>query len=707
MQSELILNPETQLVTVDDPSPTVSVLWDRAVQLAVINTAPGPTVASRAYGVVHTAMFDAWAAYDETAIATQLGDDLQRPADENTDGNKTEAMSYAAYRVLTELFPTQTAVFDEVMAELGFDPANASTDTTTPAGIGNVSAEALMEFRRVDGSNQLGGFADTTGYVPVNTSDNIVDIERWTSERVPIDSPDARLQNFLTPQWGDVEPFGIGTGDALRPPAPQPFLLVDDATVDLAAKTITLADGSVLDISPDLVGTIINPEFIAQAEDVVDISANLNDEQKLVAEFWEDGGGTSFPPGTWMTFGQFVSARDDNSLDADAKLFLSLGNAVFDAGIATWEAKVFYDYVRPVRAIRSLGELGLIGEFNDELGGFAIEAWAGPEQGTQTILATTFTTYQTPGSDPSPPFAEYTSGHSAFSASGATILELLSGSDTFGGDITFAPGESRFEPGFTPQSETTLAWETFADAADEAGISRLYGGIHFDEGDLNGRSLGQEVGASVFETAQFFINGGEEQDFFIGTRDDDRFKGTESDEQIYGRSGDDLLRGNLGDDNIFGGDGDDRISGDLSSRRRQGGDDTVDGGAGDDVIRGNDGDDVLFGGAGADFIQGERGDDLLHGGEGDDVLKGDISRRGTGKDTFVLAIGEGTDTILDFRVGIDFFGLFDGLSFEQLVITQQSRKTTLIEAGDETLAILRNVNADALIASSDTTFTVV
>ena len=706
-QPELILNPETQLVTVDDSSPTVSVLWDRAVQLAVINTAPGPTVASRAYGIVHTAMFDAWAAYDETAIATQLGDDLQRPAVENTDANKTEAMSFAAYRVLTELFPSEVAVFDELMMDLGFDPSNLTTDTTTAAGIGNVSAEALMAFRREDGSNQLGNYVDTTDYTPVNTSDNIVDIERWTSERVPIDSPDARLQQFLTPQWGDVEPFGIDTGDSLRPPAPQPFLLVDDVTADLEAQTITLADGAVVDITPDLVGTVINPEFISQAEEVVDFSANLTDEQKLIAEFWEDGGGTSFPPGTWMTFGQFVSAREDNSLDEDAKLFFGLGNAVFDAGVATWEAKVFYDYVRPVRAIRSLGELGLIGEFNADLGGFAIDAWAGPEQGTQTILATDFTTYQTPGSDPSPPFAEYTSGHSAFSAAGATILELFSGSDAFGADITFASGESRFEPDFTPQAETTLVWETFADAADEAGLSRLYGGIHFEEGDINGRILGQEVGAAVFETAQFFINGGEDQDFFIGTRERDHFVGTEADETIYGRSGDDRLRGNLGDDQIFGGDGNERLWGDLSSRDKEGGNDTIYGGAGDDLIRGNGGNDWLFGNEGDDHLRGDEGDDLLRGGAGNDRLRGDFSRNSDGEDTFVLAIGEGTDTIEDFGIGEDFIGLADGLLFEQLVITQQSRRRTLIEVGDETLAILKNVNADALIASADTAFTVV
>ena len=114
----LTLDPETQLVTVDDSSPSISVLWDQAVQQAVINTSPGPTIASRAYAIVHTATYDAWSAYDPLAVGTQLEDDLQRPLSENTNANKTEAMSFAAYRVLSELFPTETDLFNELMAEL-------------------------------------------------------------------------------------------------------------------------------------------------------------------------------------------------------------------------------------------------------------------------------------------------------------------------------------------------------------------------------------------------------------------------------------------------------------------------------------------------------------------------------------------------------------------------------------------------------------
>ena len=507
---DLQVNPNTQLVTVNDASPTVSVMWDKVVQKAVINTSPGPTIASRAYAMMHTAMFNAWSAYDPKAISTQLDDILQRPTSEITEANKSEAMSYAAYRVLTDLFPNQTHIFNELMGELGLNPNNHTTDIATSAGIGNLMAAQLLEFRRQDGSNQLGNYLDITNYQPVNAVGETTQIDRWTPELVPIDAEpgqEIRVQQFLTPQWGDVTPFALESGEQFRPEAPEPFLLVD-AAVDLENKTITLKDASVLDIDKSLIGTIINPEFIAQAQEVVNISANLTDEQKLIAEFWEDAGETSFPPGTWMSFGQFVSARDNNTLDEDAQLFFGLSNAVFDAGIATWESKTFYDYTRPIRAIRELGELGLIGEFNQELDGFAIKGWT-PGEGIQTILATDFLTYQTPGGDASPPFAEYTSGHSSFSAAGAEILELFTGSDEFGASVSFQPGESRFEPGQTPSETVTLEWDTFSEAADEAGISRLYGGIHFTDGDINGRSLGEKVGQAVWEKTQFLINGGD------------------------------------------------------------------------------------------------------------------------------------------------------------------------------------------------------
>lgn len=694
---ELNLDPDTQLVTVDDPTPSISVLWDRAVQQAVINTDPGPTIASRAYAMVHTAIFDAWAAYDPTAIATQLGDDLQRPDSEITEANKEEAMSFAAYRILTELFPDQVDIFNELMAQLGFDPNNATTDTTTAAGIGNISAEALMEFRLEDGSNQAGddpngtlgvSYSDISDYEPVNPPGDPIDIERWTPELVPMDAvpgEESIIQNFLTPHWGNVTPFALESGDQFRPEAPKPFLLVEGA-VNLEEQTITLEKtGEVLPITRELIGNVINPEFIEQTEKIVDVSANLTDEQKLIAEFWEDPSGTSFPPGTWMTFGQFVSARDENTLDEDAQLFFTLGNAVFDAGIATWEAKTFYDYVRPVRAVRELGELGLIGEFDPDLGGFAIDAWAGYGEETQTILATDFLTYQTPGSHPSPPFAEYTSGHSAFSAAGAEILQLFTGSNEFGGSVTFEPGESRFEHGVTPHETVTLAWDTFTEAADEAGISRIYGGIHFDDGDLNGRQLGREVGQTVWEQAEFFIQGGEEAEpeiahlTIFGTTEDDIFDAADSSDEFNGNE-------NL----VFAGAGNDLV----------------------DASQAIIGKNRIYGGTGSDELLAGT-DDRLYGGEGDDVFfvtdgGNNLLTGGEGFDIFWLATGEfvtEANTITDFDLDEDIIG-FAGLgiaSTEELAFTQIGNDTA-IAFSDLDLAVLQNTQASDLQANATFVF---
>ena len=254
-----------------------------------------------------------------------------------------------------------------------------------------------------------------------------------------------------------------------------------------------------------------------------------------------------------MTFGQYISARDNHTLDDNAQMFFALGNAELDAGIAAWDAKVAYDYARPVSVVRELGKLGLIGEYSDELGGYAIEAFSDYGEGTQTILASDFITYQTPESDFSPPFAEYVSGHSTFSTAGAEILRQFTGSDEFGASVTFTPGTSRFESELTPEENVTLTWDTFSDAADESGISRLYGGIHFVEGDLNGRALGREVGNAVYAKTQFYINGGDEvstRGLISEDQDQSVFLGCHNQDYLCGTNDDDLLGDNSNIDRL-------------------------------------------------------------------------------------------------------------------------------------------------------------
>ena len=173
-------------------------------------------------------------------------------------------------------------------------------------------------------------------------------------------------------------------------------------------------------------------------------------------------------------------------------------------------------------------------------------------------------------------------------------------------------------------------------------------------------------------------------------------------EVIYALGGDDTVAGGDGDDVIFGGAGDDTLRGDRNNNKPDGtagGDDIIYGGAGDDRIGGKSGNDSLYGDDGADRIWGDDGDDLLWGGAGDDILTGDDASGGSGSDTFVLAFEAGTDTITDFEVGTDFIGLFGTLSFGQLSVSQDEQDA-LIEFGGDTLAILLDVEADALTESS-------
>jgi hypothetical protein len=462
--------PVLRLNAVESPSDEVNdvLRWNQTALEAVSNGTLGPPMVARALKIVHTAMYDAWAAYDDAAVGTRLGGTLRRPLSERTDANRVEAISYAAYRALVDLYPTQRARFDARMAALGFDPANTTVDVTTPAGIGNVAAAALLAFRHNDGSNQHGTlgptglpYSDYTGFVPVNSPDAVTDANRWQPLRHPNRAGNGIVdQVCLGAHWNRVIPFALASADQFRPPPP-----------------VVLPHG----------------RYRQQVEELIRLSASLGDREKVIAEYWADGPMTVLPPGHFNLFAQFVSLRDGHTLDQDVQLFFILTNAVFDAGIAAWDAKIHYDYVRPITAIRELKR------------GRKIRAWAGPGLGVRVIDGEAWRPYQ-PDWFPTPPFAEYVSGHSSFSAAGAEILKRFTGSDTFGGSITITEADLGVEPG-VPARPVTLSWPTFSAAADEAGLSRRYGGIHFEDGDLEGRRLGRAVAAVVWEKALGYIHG--------------------------------------------------------------------------------------------------------------------------------------------------------------------------------------------------------
>lgn len=454
--------------------------WNNALLQGVRDSKIGPPMVARALAVAHTCMFDAWAAYDAKGNGTQFGGKLRRPRKEQSEANKEEAISFAAYRAAVDLFPGDKAtVFDPLMDVLGYDPANTTADVTSPAGIGNVACAAVLEFRHRDGANQLGDmtasgvpYADWTGFkavnppgtVPVEPS-TVLDPNHWQ----PLQYSDATntfvTQGFLGAQWYRVTPFAMTSPSQFR--------------------------SFIGRFGPAEYGT---DAYVEQARELIDMSAQLTDRQKMIAEYWKDGPHSETPPGHWCLFGQYISQRDHHTLDDDVKMFFMLSNAVFDASIASWDAKRGYDSIRPASAIPFLFQ------------GQTITAWGGPFKGTVNMDGADWIPYQ-PLNFPTPPFPEYISGHSTFSAAGATILALFTRTDKFGDSVTFPAGSSAIEPGLVPAVPVTLSWGTFTDAANEAGISRRYGGIHFQRGDLVGRVVGRLVAVQVWEKAQRLING--------------------------------------------------------------------------------------------------------------------------------------------------------------------------------------------------------
>ena len=280
---------------------------------------------------------------------------------------------------------------------------------------------------------------------------------------------------------------------------------------------------------------------------------------RVLSEFWADGPLSSTPPGHWNEIANEVSDHPAtvkriggngpvlSDLDWDIKLYLTLNGALHDTAIATWEVKRKYDSARPITLIREMGSLGqssnpalpsyhvnglpledglveLIttassapGQRHAHLAGhvgeIAIHAWLGhpadpltQHGGVGWIRAVDWIPYQK-RSFVTPPFAGYTSGHSGFSRAGAEVLTAFTGTPYFPGGlgefVADAGGNGRFHLAFEygPAQTTRLQWATYYDASDEAGISRIYGGIHPAYDDFPGRVIGHEAGLAALASA--------------------------------------------------------------------------------------------------------------------------------------------------------------------------------------------------------------
>jgi hypothetical protein len=283
------------------------------------------------------------------------------------------------------------------------------------------------------------------------------------------------------------------------------------------------------------------------------------DYARVLAEFWADGPDSETPPGHWFTILNYVSDHslskktfgkstiNLSSLEWDVKSYLALGGAMHDAAINTWGIKGYYDYVRPISAIRYMASKGqssnanlpnydphglplieglievieegdpLVGFNNSIIGQIKVKSWLGHDEITDSntdtakvgwLLGTHWWPYQRP-SFVSPPFAGYLSGHSTFSRAAAEVLTLITDDAFFpGGMGTFDVEKNNFlvfEAG--PSENLTLQWATYRDASDQTSLSRIWGGIHPPIDDIKGRIIGDKIGKQSFIFAEKLFNG--------------------------------------------------------------------------------------------------------------------------------------------------------------------------------------------------------
>ncbi|MDH5381667.1 MAG: hypothetical protein OEW75_12485, partial [Cyclobacteriaceae bacterium] len=414
--------------------------------------------------------------------------------------------------------------------------------------------------------------------------------------------------DFLSPEWGGVDPFSLRTKDlsvkfrdgnnylVYHDPGPPALFNVNDAAasedyiwshslVSIWSSHLDPTDGVMWDISPASIGNLNNDIFPVDFAGLRNfynefeggdnsIGRSLNpitqlpytpqivprgDYTRVLAEFWADGPDSETPPGHWFSLLNYVSDHplftkqfegqgaliDD--LEWDVKSYFALGGAMHDAAIAAWGIKGYYDYIRPISALRYLAGLGqsstpalpkyhpagikLIPGFiesvmaGDPLEGFSgqnrgkikVLTWKGPsyivdptidQAGVDWILAENWWPYQRP-TFVTPPFAGYVSGHSTYSRAAAELLTILTGNEYFpGGMGEFVAKQNQFlvfEEG--PSVDVVLQWATYRDASDQCSLSRIWGGIHPPVDDIPGRIIGQQIGNQAYSYAKQYFTG--------------------------------------------------------------------------------------------------------------------------------------------------------------------------------------------------------
>jgi len=377
------------------------------------------------------------------------------------------------------------------------------------------------------------------------------------------------VSGFGIPDGGPTgTPFDPGPPPRLGDPATDAAYRVQAVEVIRDSSLLAVPGGPSIDISPGALGgnALGSNDGQGHARDPVTGApyppelVSRSDYYRAIAEFWADGPNSETPPGHWNVIANAVSdqlAPDLriggtgpvlDRLQWDVKLYLALNGAVHDAAIAAWGLKGRYDGIRPISMIRYLASLGqssdpsgpaynaqglplvpglieVITKDKTAAGGpmtalaghegqIALHTWPGnpADPKTQTaavawILGTAWVPYQLP-TFVTPAFQGYVSGHSTFSRAAAEVLVGMTGSEYFPGGLaawTVKAGSFKFEAG--PSADVVLEWATYYDAADQAGQSRLYGGIHVQADDFTGRVIGSACGKDAWALAQRYYSG--------------------------------------------------------------------------------------------------------------------------------------------------------------------------------------------------------
>ena len=418
----------------------------------------------------------------------------------------------------------------------------------------------------------------------------------------PLNTPE-----FLSPEWGEVTPFSLQNTDLEilnnnfdsfiynNPGAPDyiqesnengiedPYKWHFSLVISWSAQ-LDPTDNEIINISPNTIGNVAMSDFPStfdeyknfynfenggdigighQKNPITDEAyednfVNRADYTRVLAEFWADGPDSETPPGHWFTILNYVSdhplskktfgnsSRELQALEWDVKSYLTLSGAMHDVAVNIWGVKGYYDYIRPISAIRYMASKGqssdmtlpnydphglplienliaviaegdaLAGSNNQHLGKIKVKSWKGPDfindpemdiAGVDWILGTRWWPYQRP-SFVTPPFAGYLSGHSAFSRAASEVLTLITNDAFFPGGIgIFDVAQNDFlvfEQG--PTESFSLQWATYRDASDQTSLSRIWGGIHPPIDDIRGRIIGDKIGKEVFDFANTFFS---------------------------------------------------------------------------------------------------------------------------------------------------------------------------------------------------------